>query len=243
MSSLTVSTLRGLADRSNDPLVLGSIRRVQGRPARGENEVGSQKIVEGMRAALRVLQNTNVSRKDIALHAGVTPALVTYYFPERNSLIEAATLPIAQALVSKIRACIERDGPTRQHLVQAIEVLLEYYTRDVVVIDLFIQHRASSSDTTLPDLTAELDDLLRSFFERWLRDNPGSIYDAEFLRKGMMGACRSIARRRSEASGQDTAAGPNRRGAAEMVCSMFLGPVIASEATEAISIGVGETVS
>ncbi len=68
-------------------------KRAQGRPARGENEVGSHKIVEGMRNALRTTKTVNVTRKDIASFAGVTPALVTYYFPERNGLIEAATFP------------------------------------------------------------------------------------------------------------------------------------------------------
>ena len=35
---------------------LAQEKRAQGRPARGDNEVGSQKIVEGMQVALRTLQ-------------------------------------------------------------------------------------------------------------------------------------------------------------------------------------------
>ena len=85
-------------------------KRAQGRPARGDNEVGSQKIVEGMQVALRTLQTTNVTRKEIAWYAGVTPALVTYYFPERNALIEAATLPVVEALVDKVSACLEQTS-------------------------------------------------------------------------------------------------------------------------------------
>ncbi len=242
MKSLAACAVRRLVDQDNDNFVLGSPKRVQGRPSRGENEVGSHKIVEGMRAALRSQQSTNITRKDIAFHAGVTPALVTYYFPERNSLIEAATLPIAQALVGTIRACFENHAPTRQDLVKAIEILLDCYMRDAIAIELFNHHRASTPGCVLPDLSRELDELLETFFERWLGENPGSVYDAEFLRKGLIGACKSIARRRIEASGQDMACAPDRRDVAEMACCMFLGPTVAKEPKVIVLAGVVDTV-
>ena len=116
---------------------LAQEKRAQGRPARGDNEVGSQKIVEGMQVALRTLQTTNVTRKEIAWYAGVTPALVTYYFPERNALIEAATLPVVEALVDKVSACLEQTSSPQAALPHAVNVLLEYYARDAAIIDLF----------------------------------------------------------------------------------------------------------
>ena len=241
MSSLAVSALRELVDRGSQSCDAGSTRRVQGRPTRGANEVGSQKIVEGMRVALRAQQNTNVSRKNIALQAGVTPALVTYYFPERGSLIEAATLPIVQALVAKVKACVERNGAARQHLVEATAILLESYTCDAVIIALYDHHRASTPDTALPDVSRELDACLTSVFERWLFENPGSVYDADFLQKALVGACKSMARRRIEASDRDTIEGLDHRGSAEIVCSLMLGPASARETTPtATSIGVGD---
>ena len=237
MSNLAVSAVLELVHRSGKPSDAGLTKRVQGRPARGGNEVGVQKIVDGMRAALRTLQNTNVSRKDVADHAGVTPALVTYYFPERDSLIEAATLPVVQALVEKVKTCIEREGPPRQRLCEAIGVLLEFYTRDVALIDLFNYHRGSTPHTTLPDLLRELDVVVESFFEVWLIDNPGHLYDVAFLRKALIGACRNLARRRIEATGRDMADDHDRQGFAEMMCSMLLGP--ASGKTTGIPALVG----
>ena len=224
MSSVALSALLALVDRNGNSCVAADTRRVQGRPARGENEVGVKKIVEGMRAALRALQNTKVSRKDVAGHAGVTPALVTYYFPQRSDLIEAATLPVVRALVDRTKYCFEREGPARQRLCQAVEVLLKAYTRDAAVIALYSHHRASTPDTSLPDLLQDLDALVEAFFEAWLFDHPSSVYDAAFLRKAMVGACRNPARRRIEAPGQDTPDDLGQRGSAEMICSMLLGP-------------------
>ena len=231
-------------DRGAQSCDAGSTKRVQGRPTRGANEVGSQKIVEGMRVALRAQQHSNVSRKDVALQAGVTPALVTYYFPERRRLIEAATLPIVQALVGKIKGCTERNGEARRHLVEATEILLEYYTRDAVIIALFDHHRASTPDSALPDLSRELDACLTLFFERWLSENPGSVYDADFLQKALVGACKSMTRRRIAASDRDTTDDLDYRGSAETVCSLVLGPTSARQTTPTThSIGVGGAVS
>ena len=244
MNSPAASALRTPTDLVSRIIDLGSGKRVQGRPARGENEVGSQKIIEGMRVALRTRRTINVARKDIAHHAGVTPALVTYYFPERNSLIEAATLPIVQTLVAKVKACIECDGAGRQHLVQAIVVLLEYFSRDAVVIALFHTYRGSTANCALPDLLKQLDTCLKSFFERWLLENPACVYDADFLHRALMGACKSITAGRIETAELPPTDDLDHRGAAEKVCSLLLGPVSSRDSIQAAtSISIENPVS
>ena len=242
MSSLAVSAVLELVHRSGKSSDGGLIKRVQGRPTRGESEVGVQKIVDGLRAALRTLQNTKFTRKDVANHAGVTPALVTYYFPQRDSLVEAATLPIVQALVEKVRTCIERDGPARPRLLEAIGVLLDSYTRDAALIDLFSHHRASTPDTSLPDVLSELDAVVESFFEAWLVDHPGNDYDVAFLRKALMGACRNLARRRIQTTDGDRPDDDVCRRFAEMMCSMLLGPACSKTAETLALVGAGRSV-
>ena len=223
MSRLALLALLELVDRNGSGSDAGLKKRVQGRPARGENEVGAARIVEGMRAALRASQNPKVSRKEIAGHAGVTPALVTYYFPERNDLIEAATLPVVRALVDRTTFFLEHEGPARQRLCQAIEVVLEAYTCDAAVIALYSHHRASTPDTSLPDVLSCLEASVEAFFEAWLLAHPGHVYDAAFLRKAMMGACRNLSRRRIEMPDQGARDDLGCRGAAELICSMLLG--------------------
>ena len=197
-------------------------KRAQGRPARGDNEVGSQKIVEGMQVALRTLQTTNVTRKEIAWYAGVTPALVTYYFPERNALIEAATLPVVEALVDKMTACLEQTSSVQLALPGAVCVLLEYYARDSAIIDLFSEYKASATNTEIPDLLKDLESSVTSFFKRWLGENKSCVYDAEFLQKAMLGMCRAVARPKTDTS---RSASQEQRSVehADMVCYMLLG--------------------
>ena len=195
-------------------------KRAQGRPARGENEVGAQKIVVGMRVALRALKNTNITRKDLARYAGVTPALVTYYFPERNTLIEAATLPVVRELVAEVRASLNRVGSAQQKLSRAVEILLQYYTRDAVIIQLFSEHSALAPDAALPDLLGDLENAIRSFFESLQSTDRERVYDAVFLQMAMIGMCKSVATLKD---------GALRAG---MICSVLLGSAVDAEVAQ-----------
>ena len=199
-------------------------KRAQGRPARGDSEVGSHKIVEGMRCALRQMKTTNVTRKDVASYAGVTPALVTYYFPDRNGLVEAATLPVMQGLVGAVAACFDDVEPARQQLWRAIALLLEAFTGDGPIIQLFDQHRSSTAETALPDLLGELDACLVSFFERWLCESRNTPYDAPFLQKALIGICKSIGNGQATMSLQVESGGSESLSRASMICAMLVGP-------------------
>ncbi len=207
-------------------------KRAQGRPARGDNEVGSQKIVEGMQVALRTLQTTNVTRKEIAWYAGVTPALVTYYFPERNALIEAATLPVVAALVDKVSAHLDQTSTPQLALPDAVNVMLEYYGRDSAIIDLFSEYKAADAKTEVPDLLKDLEYVVVSFFTRWLGTHMNCIYDAEFLQRAMMGMCRAVARPNAAAGGATRDRGHADH--AEMVCSMLIGAMMHVERSDVL---------
>ncbi len=210
-------------------------KRAQGRPARGDNEVGSQKIVEGMQVALRTLQTTNVTRKEIAWYAGVTPALVTYYFPERNALIEAATLPVVAALVDKVSACLQQKSSAQLALPNVVNVLLEYYARDSAIIDLFSEYKLSATNTEIPDLLQDLDTTVISFFERWLGENKNCVYDAEFLQKAMLGMCRAVARPKIQASYRSPSQDQHQIEHADMVCYMLIGAMNHCDRSDSIA--------
>ena len=215
-----VLTLANTIDEPGGDVDVIPAKRAQGRPARGENEVGAQRIVVGMRVALRELKNTNITRKDLARFAGVTPALVTYYFPERSTLIEAATLPVVKELVDKVIASLNRVGSAQQKLLRAVDFLLEYYSRDAVIIQLFSEHSASAPDVALPDILGDLENSLRSFFQSLQSPNRESVYDAVFLQKAMIGMCKNVA------TLQDGAL------RASMICSVLLGSAFDAEVAQ-----------
>ena len=131
--------------RSDD--VLDPVQQSQGRPTRGSNEAGLRRIVNAMRDALRARQNIHVTRKEVAQYAGVTPALITYYFQEKDSLIEAAAVPIVVTMVEAVESYLRGGKEPRDKLRHVVEILLESYARDAVIIDL-------SSLTKVPEPTS-----------------------------------------------------------------------------------------
>src|SRR4249920_3443005 len=64
-------------------------KRGQGRPVAGEKDVGAERLLDAAEKLLRELPPARVTITRIAQEASVDPALVRYYFGDRNSLMLA----------------------------------------------------------------------------------------------------------------------------------------------------------
>lgn len=146
-----------------------------------------------MQDALRSLQTNNVTRKDIAGFAGVTPALVTYYFPERNTLIEAATMPVVETLAIAVRGRLAQEVDPGQALLHLIVDILTCYRRDIAIIELYALHRKALSETVKQNSLHDIAETITSYFNRWLVRYPGCCYDGHFLTNALLGICRAVA--------------------------------------------------
>ena len=202
--------------------------QTQGRPARGTNEAGPQKIVDGLRLALRERQNIHVTRKEIAQYARVTPALVTYYYPEKDNLIEAATFPIVDAMVDAVEKCLTGARSPQVNLLEAIDLLIASYARDAAIIDLFSAYRASKPDT-LPDVLGRMDVAFKMFFDHWLKESKNSVYDAAYLQQAAIGMCKIVAPCRNPETLHDPRCEAQRTTQAEAICSILLNPMSRAE--------------
>ncbi len=177
-----------------------------------------------MRSALRSRQNIHVTRKDIAQFAGITPALVTYYFPDKDSLIEATTVPIVAAMVEAVANCLSAARDERENLLRAIAILIDAYGRDAAIIDLFISYRCSKGDK-LPDLLGTMEAVFLNFYDQWLQNHTDRPYDAEYLQRATIGMCKIVARRDYSGSKQDSARDSRRMKQAEAICAMLFEPM------------------
>ena len=222
-------------DRRED--VQDPVQRGQGRPTRGANEAGLRRIVNAMRDALRSRRNIHVTRKEVAQYAGVTPALVTYYFQDKDSLVEAATVPVVVAMVEAVENCLVAATEPHIKLLQVVGILIESYARDAVVIDLYIAYRGSKADE-LPDLIGRMEAALVTFFDQWLQNNQDRVYDAAYLQKAAIGMCKIVARRDPPGSPQESSPDGRRMTQAEAICAMLLEPMPKADGQAAVS-GMG----
>lgn len=122
-------------------------RRPQGRPSRGQAEVGRDKILEALRGLLRSTQFFDLSRKVVAASAGVTPALVSYYFPRKEQLLEDAVTPIIAKYHEEIKSILGAQMTRHQKRTGVIRILMRMYRCDGRLFDVyrdFVERRRCS---------------------------------------------------------------------------------------------------
>lgn len=143
-------------------------------------------------------------------------------------MIEAAAVPVVVAMVEAVENCLLGEKEPREKLRQVVDILIESYAKDAVIIDLFIAYQGSRADK-LPDLIGKMEAALLTFFDHWLRQNPSTVYDATYLQKATIGMCKIVARRDQPGSAKDSSPDARQMTQAEAICAMLLEPMLKAE--------------
>ncbi len=179
------------------------LAQTAGRPINQE-EVGRDLIVRRTRAALRDQPRADLSRQDIAKYAGVTPALTSYYFPDRSSLFEAVATPIIEDHAESVRRVINSDQSLDEKLKSIIEVYLAFCCSEGYLLDFYIQFAKSGKNVNL-SLLADIQEavvaLVGKLLDRQciLGECPSEVQST------LWGMCKQVARR----SGNERMTGPS----------------------------------
>lgn len=170
-------------------LQIGDDGRVQGRPARGAKQVGASRIVFGMLSALRELRVVDPSRNDIARFAEVTPALVTYYYPDRTELVLAAAVPVLEEYADRFSAVVDSIGSPAQKLRGMLALMTEYAERDAALLESYRKSYAlRRKGRALPsNLLERIADQGKASIELWLSELSGCPYNADLIWNIMLG--------------------------------------------------------
>lgn len=166
------------------------VKRTQGRPSRGAGDVGRERLVEAARAVLRRPVSTGLSRKAVADMAGVTPALVSYYFPDPGSLMVAATRPLIGARVNELLTIIEDDAPWHDRLGRVVAFLVRLNEADATLVDHLIQGcRVQAFDPML----RRAYDLMSGFYTEGGKAGAWRSLDPDLFLFALWGMCRAVA--------------------------------------------------
>jgi AcrR family transcriptional regulator len=168
-------------------------KRLQGRPPRGGNEVGSERIIESLREMLRSRSFEATSRKCLAEYAGVTPALITYYFPSKDGLIEEATKPVVEDYARQLGAILKADDEPDSKLRSIISLLVSCYTRDGGILDAYSELVRKNGRSLKPNYIDLMAQELSDFFCQWF--NMGGVSDPHpaMLQGALWGMCQFAA--------------------------------------------------
>ena len=167
-------------------------KRSQGRPKHGDTQVGRERIVSGFVEMVRSGSYADMSRKEIAQYVGITPALITYYFPKGHLLLIDSFSDVFMDWYKEFDATLSRDEPYDERLMAAFQMIVAFYKREFHV-ELFY------ADLCRKGILGEsIVDRMKVRLARFLALDPAvsseEIETSEILSNVIWGACQQCAR-------------------------------------------------
>ena len=93
--------------------------------ARGAQD-GRRRLVDSAREIFRLRIRLDVSRLDIARHAGVAPGLVTYHFPSNAALVFAVAKPFLTEAIDRLFTSLDSHHAAEERLKQTAILFMNF---------------------------------------------------------------------------------------------------------------------
>lgn len=176
------------------PVPESVLKRSQGRPrnqARGQD--GRSRLIEATRDLIKKDPALAAQRGEVARAAGVTPALVTYYFPDHPALLELAMRPVVDRYMHDLLAILQGANDADTKLRSIILLLIRVHIEEPHLIDAYVDlvrvKPDAASMNELLSAYAALIEFLRS------ADLPVAATgaDPDFIVFALWGTCRTVA--------------------------------------------------
>ena len=171
------------------------------------------------RSILRVPASPELSRKAVADAAGVTPALVSYYFPEKDSLLAASTAPLVVAWVTQLLDIIGSPGSRRDRFGLAVTLLVALHEQEAGLIDNALHLGWQSRQDAQQSLLDAAYATLRAFLIEGIEAGEWRALDPDRFLAILWGMCKFVTRSRDDRPGNQGSRDQTR---AELVVDLAL---------------------
>ncbi|WP_201402998.1 TetR/AcrR family transcriptional regulator [Kaistia sp. 32K] len=166
--------------------------RSQGRPIRDSAVGGKDAILHGVRDFLRENFDSDVSRKGIASFLNVTPALISYYFPDRYELLENATVPILKNITDQVDYIISSGEPSLSILRNMIAFYIECHRNEDGIIQCFSNLVVKSDHYHGPDYTFTIRAKTKDFINQKFANDSILSYKLNSMAWNIWSICRIV---------------------------------------------------
>ena len=167
--------------------------RHAGRPIRDE-EIGRRVILDKTRFAMRERPRSDLQRNEIAKYAGVTPALISYYFPDRSHLFEAAALPVIEDYVTGVREIIHSSRLLIDRLKDLIFLFVKFNYQEGYLLDFYLEHIKQTSSKDNMMLLEKIYMEMMTFFDELIISKTIRGESAATTQSMLWGMCKHSAR-------------------------------------------------
>jgi Transcriptional regulator len=143
--------------------------RKQGRPQKDMPAVGRETLIAATRKLVKTIPPGQITRLDIARAAGVDPALIRYYFGNKEALLATAVLEAGAQMRDRMRQDSAQGSSAadkiRRRMVALLEALYEDPSLHHLVIERIIHNYSKEARDFRHDLVFGACDNLASIIE------------------------------------------------------------------------------
>ncbi len=168
-------------------------KRTQGRPPRNSGINGREKLIEATRLYLQSNRKMSLTRTEIAQGCGVTPALISYYFKDKRSLLDAVTKPLLRSYRARLaNITASQTGPSEK-MHRVIRLLISLNSEDAFLVDHML--RQSSHDELDAEDRAVVDAFqgtIASLVRELVEGGDWRTADPELTEAALWGICRAF---------------------------------------------------
>lgn len=120
-----------------------SSKNRQGRPPAKDGVNGRQNLIEKTRELLKAKPRVDIQRQEIAKYAGITPALVSYYFPDKWDLIEASAASLIDKYLCSVLNVTSKKKPGIAEFKALLRIYVEFSFEGGYILDFYLQNITS----------------------------------------------------------------------------------------------------
>ena len=181
---------------------------------------GRARIINATSEYLRQKGPIDLPRKQLAIAAGVVPALVAYHFPSDLHLVEAAARPIINGYLERLTALLISRKDRASILRALILLLLEIARDNGHLIDTYVAFAKQQRVDVVKSFLAEAYTHLSAFLAGCEADGFLELRNNAFAQTALWGICKTVAQQRELAAMLED--GDGRDGLAARQADMIL---------------------
>jgi AcrR family transcriptional regulator len=155
--------------------------------------VGRETLIAATRKLVKTIPPGQITRLDIARAAGVDPALIRYYFGNKEALLATAVLEAGAQMRDRMRQDSAQGNSAadkiRRRMVALLEALYEDPSLHHLVIERIIHNYSKEARDFRHDLVFGACDNLASIIEEGVASGELRRVDPRHLFLAMIGAC------------------------------------------------------
>lgn len=167
--------------------------RNQGRPRTKDRQFNRAKLLEKIRLAMSSPPRIELQRCDIAEVAGVTPALINYYFPDKWQMLEMAARPIIEKYVSEVTALLEADDSNEHKLRKLLRIYLVFNEENGNLFDYYVEAMGRQNDADGIQMLWSAHARISSYFRDAMSCGALRSVGPELVNALLWGICKHVA--------------------------------------------------